>query len=331
MTGDMPGSRQPIVLVITEPDDTTADRVCAAVSRLGSQVFRFDTADFPQRLSMSAVAAGRGWSGYLRTGDELVELGAITAVFVRRPSFFDLPSHLTEIERRHAGLEARYGLGGVLRSVDARWCNDMSSSADASYKPAQLDLFQRCGLTIPRTLVTNEPSAVRHFAAEVGPIVCKPLMTTVLRTAGRGQVVYTQLLTDDDLMNLNGVDYTAHLFQEFVRKAFEVRMTVVDQRTFAVRINAGSPRSYIDWRSDYTTLTYDVIDAPPEVCNAAIAYLSRAGLAFGAFDFAVTSDNVWYALECNPEGQWGWLADACRLPIADAIAEYLVTGSVRHE
>lgn len=52
-------------------------------------------------------------------------------------------------------------------------------------------------------------------------------------------------------------------------------------------------------------------------------YLRSAGLAFGAFDFVVTPDDEWVALECNPEGQWEWLAAETGTPIADAIAGYL--------
>ncbi|MFJ3039213.1 MvdC/MvdD family ATP grasp protein [Streptomyces tendae] len=39
-----------------------------------------------------------------------------------------------------------------------------------------------------------------------------------------------------------------------------------------------------------------------------------AHLVFGCFDFALTGDGSspddWWAIECNPNGQWGWLPDA---------------------
>lgn len=42
------------------------------------------------------------------------------------------------------------------------------------------------------------------------------------------------------------------------------------------------------------------------------------------FDFVVTADTKEYVfLECNAAGQWGWLAEQCRLPIAEAIADEL--------
>lgn len=55
------------------------------------------------------------------------------------------------------------------------------------------------------------------------------------------------------------------------------------------------------------------------------SFLSAAGLTYGAFDFIVTADTEDYVfLECNAAGQWGWLAEECGLPIADAIADELI-------
>lgn len=81
-----------------------------------------------------------------------------------------------------------------------------------------------------------------------------------------------------------------------------------------------------DWRADYAALTYEVIDVPDLVREAMIRYLDAFGLAFGAFDFVATPDGEWVVLECNPAGQWLWLADETGLPIAAALAD-LLTGS----
>ncbi|MGI9001101.1 MAG: hypothetical protein ACR2GH_05490 [Pseudonocardia sp.] len=64
--------------------------------------------------------------------------------------------------------------------------------------------------------------------------------------------------------------------------------------------------------------------APAPVRHGVVAYLRTFGLTFGAFDFSVTPDGRWWFLECNPAGQWGWLADETGLPIAEAIADELV-------
>jgi glutathione synthase/RimK-type ligase-like ATP-grasp enzyme len=227
--------------------------------------------------------------------------------------------------------------------LPARWCNHPAASADAAYKPRQLADFRAAGLDVPDTLLANSADAVRRFAAEHAQIVCKPIATAVVQTADGPRAIYTRLLEPTDLADLSGVDFTAHLFQEYVSpKAFEVRLTVIGQTFLAARIDARSERSRIDWRTDLTALDYQVIDTPPEVRAGVVAYMKARGLAFGCFDFVVTQrdqgdlGNRWRALECNAEGQWQWIAEETGLPIAESIAAWLlgdreVLGDAAHD
>lgn len=213
-------------------------------------------------------------------------------------------------------------------SLPVRWCNQPGRSADAAYKPGQLAAFRACGLKVPRTQITNRADDPRDFAHRVGQLVCKSIASEVVHTFDGSKVVYTHLLTDDDLADLRGVDHTAHLFQEFVPKAFEIRLTIVGDELFAAKISTGSAScAQVDWRRDYDSHTYEVVDTPDEIRSAVMAYMNGAGLAFGAFDFVVTPDDEWVVLECNPEGQWGWIEEKTGLPIADAIAKLLLAGT----
>jgi glutathione synthase/RimK-type ligase-like ATP-grasp enzyme len=131
----------------------------------------------------------------------------------------------------------------LVMSLAVRWCNHPGKSADAAYKPTQLAAFRDCGLTVPRTLITNRADDVLSFVERVGQVVCKAIVSEVVRTTGRSQVVYTHLLTDDDLADLREVHHTAYLFQEYVPKAFEVRLTVVGNEFFAAKIDTSSATS----------------------------------------------------------------------------------------
>lgn len=304
----------------------SADRVEEAIGKRGGSPYRIDTADFPQKLQLSVELEDGGWRGALASCSAgRINLNELVSVYVRRPRPFQFSSKLTSAERRHAGHEARYGLGGVLMSLDVRWCNHPGRSADAAYKPGQLAAFRGCGLRVPRTLITNRVNDVSGFAHRVGQLVCKSIVSEVLHTTEGTKVVYTHLLTDDDLADLHGVHHTAHLFQEYVPRAFEVRLTVVGNEFLAAKISSVSATStQVDWRRDYDSHTYEIIDTPEEIRSAVMVYMNGAGLAFGAFDFVVTPDDEWIALECNPEGQWGWIEEDTGLPIADAIARYLL-------
>ncbi|MGH3622785.1 MAG: hypothetical protein ACRDQ5_13465, partial [Sciscionella sp.] len=246
-------------------------------------------------------------------------------VLYRRPRDFDMPSGMSDPELRFARAQARVGLGGVLASLPVKWINHPSALADCEYKPWQLDLARTVGLRVPASIVTNVPDEVRRFAAEVGDIIVKPLAEPIIAEAGTQKTVWTRRIPAAELIDLAGVELTMHLFQKWLVKAYEVRLTVVGSHVFPVAIYAHSAGTRVDWRSDYDALTYEVVDCPTEVAARARAFLSAACLTYGAFDFAVTADTEEYVfLECNAAGQWGWLAEECGLPIAEAIADELI-------
>jgi len=94
---------------------------------------------------------------------------------------------------------------------------------------------------------------------------------------------------------------------------------VVGHRPFGVAIHADTARGRADWRADYAALTYHPIDVPDTLTAGMTRYLNALGLSFGAFDFVVTPDNEWVMLECNPAGQWLWLAQAAAAPGTDLL------------
>jgi glutathione synthase/RimK-type ligase-like ATP-grasp enzyme len=161
-----------------------------------------------------------------------------------------MPAELSATEGHHAFLEAKYGLGGVLASLPALWVNHPNRAADATYKPMQLVVAARCGLSVPETLITNEAPAVRDFAQR-GRTVTKLLDSSTIAEEGRRKLAYTNLVDEDALADLRGLEVTPHQFQRWVPKAYEARLIVIDKIT-AAAIHAGNASSYVDWRSRST-------------------------------------------------------------------------------
>ncbi len=224
--------------------------------------------------------------------------------------------------------QARIGVGGVLASLPARWLSHPAAIADAEYKPRQLAQLKHAGLTVPPTIITNSPARVRDFAAAYGDLVVKPLAAEpIVWEDGGESIVYTRRLSAGEIgpacEELASVAATAHLFQAWQDKKCESRVTAVGDELFAVAIHADSPAALVDWRSDYDNLRYEPIEVPGPVRAGIAAYLRSAGLAYSAFDFVIRPDGQWITLEANPNGVWGWLAEECGLPIADAIADHL--------
>ncbi len=319
-------ANEPVVLVLGDAGDWSVTEVGRHLDAGGVRWVLLDTADFPQRMNLSARldADHGGWQGEVAIDGKTLRLDEVTAVYYRKPRDFDLPEGLSGPERRFSHAQARVGLGGVLASLPVRWLSHPSALADAEYKPRQLILLRQAGLVTPPTLITNDPAAVRAFAAAHGDLVVKPLAEPIVWEDGGESVVFTRRVAAEDLDTLDGVNITAHLFQPFQEKRCECRVTAVGRdQLFAVAIHAGSSESYVDWRSDYASLRYEVIETPEHIRAGIARYLRAAALAYSAFDFVVRPDGAWVALEANGSGMWGWLAEECGLPIAEAIAAEL--------
>lgn len=144
---------------------------------------------------------------------------------------------MTAEEQHHAYREAKLDMGGVLASLDVLWANHPNRCADAIFKPYQWRLASACGLRVASTVITNDPEAVRSFVerAEHGAIV-KSLGPASITEEDAVKVAFTRRLSDEDIRDLRSVAVTATAVQEWVPKAFEVRLTVIGQGWFQCHV-----------------------------------------------------------------------------------------------
>ncbi|GIG63695.1 ATP-grasp ribosomal peptide maturase [Longispora fulva] len=311
------------ILIISARGDWSAEVVADQLAARGVDCIRIDPGEFPRDARLAA-RLGAGWSGtFTGNGGPRLALEDVTAVYYRRPSDFTMPDGMSGPELGFARSQARVGVGGVLASLPVKWINHPGALADVEYKPRQLAAAADVGFIVPPTLITNDAAAVREFAEATGDLVVKPLADPIVAEAGDYTPVWTRRVTAADLVDLAGVETTAHLFQAWVPKAFEVRLTVVGRRLFPAAIHAGSDAARVDWRADYDSLTYETIACPAPVVASVARFQQRFGLIYGAYDFVVTPDARWVFLECNGGGQFGWLTEELDLPIPAAIADEL--------
>ncbi|SDO62953.1 ATP-grasp ribosomal peptide maturase [Actinacidiphila guanduensis] len=319
MTADRP------VLVVAEQLDAAADMVVDRLNRRGVPVLRYDSADFPQNLTLAAThaAGGAGWRGVLDHGSRSVHLEDVRAVYYRRPGRPVIAGAVPEPYAAWARDQADAALLNVVAALPVRWINNPHDDRAASHKPQQLVCAAACGLRVPRSIITNDPDAARAFGEEVkGPLICKPVLGGRLDSGrGRPLMIATHPLDPDDIDD--SIRLTAHYIQEAVPKSHEVRLTVVDDRLFACSITATTQAALTDWRTDPGGLTFGTTPVPESVAAGVRRYLASYGLVFGAFDFAVTPQGDWVFFECNPAGTWAWVESHTGLPIAAAHADYL--------
>ncbi|MEV5681530.1 ATP-grasp ribosomal peptide maturase [Streptomyces sp. NPDC052179] len=305
------------VLVVTNLDDPTTDLVIDELHGRGVPVVRFDSGDFPTTLSIAASITPDGVQGTLSTPTRSADLSHVRSLYYRRPSGFAFP-HLDEQTTRFAVTQARYGLGGVLASLPGcLYVNHPHRIGDAEFKPSGLAAAVDSGFLVPPTLVTSDPDSARTFVKRHGPVIYKPLSAPLYRIDGVSCTVKVQEVTADELDE--SVAGTVHLFQRRIDKTADVRVTVIGDQVFCVRIGS----DLLDWRTDYSRLTYSVVPPPPGITEALQAYLDHFRLVFGAFDFCVDQEGRWWFLECNSSGQWAWMEPETGLPMVAAMADLL--------
>ncbi|WP_420162276.1 ATP-grasp ribosomal peptide maturase [Nocardiopsis sp. CNT-189] len=307
----------------TAEDDPAADLVIGQLNRRGVPVVRMDPGSFPEQIGLAAEFCSEGVGGAARTRWREAKLEGVRSVYWRRPSPYTAAPGLSAQDAQWVVDQSRWGFGGLLACLPgALYVNHPWRNRDAEAKPLQLTTAAACGLDIPRTLITNDPGRARSFARAHAPVVYKPLWRGDYRAPdGTGRTVWVRAVEPGDIGG--EVAAAAHMFQAGVDKTADVRLTVVGEQMFAVRIE-GAP--VLDWREAYADLAYAPVRVPGAVAAGVRAYLSALGLAFGAFDFALRRDGAWIMLECNPNGQWSWFPDRFTLPIARALADLLEKG-----
>jgi ATP-grasp ribosomal peptide maturase len=287
-------------------------------------VVRFGPADIGDDLTVSARFGTRPAyvAGRVSTPSRSAFLDRVRSVYWRRPRWPEF-AHLGDDDARFAAAQVRYGLGGILYALDGPlWVNHPLKNAAADYKPAQLALADRLGLMVPPTLITNDPDEARAFIVDHGNVIFKTLRWTPYQRDGVPVTGWASPVTPFEIDA--SVRVTPHLFQVRIQKTADVRVLVVGRHLFAVRIESG----LLDWRTDYSALSYNVIDLPDQVSGALLAYLDHYGLVSGSFDLAVDTHGGYWWLELNPNGQWGWLEERTGLEMSAAFADLLTRGAV---
>jgi glutathione synthase/RimK-type ligase-like ATP-grasp enzyme len=194
-------------------------------------------------------------------------------------------------------------------------------NAAAGVKPHALAIAAQSGLRVPETLITNDPAAAREFVAALpGGVAAYKTIGAVgpVGTGDEAVAVWTTRVHADEITD--AVALTAHQFQEWIPKDYEVRVTVVGRHMFAAEIHTPTPLD--DVRTDYDSHTYKQCTVPASVAAGVRRLLDEFGLSYAAMDFLVDPRGTWTLCDLNPSGQWAYIPDL-RTPITHALADLL--------
>jgi glutathione synthase/RimK-type ligase-like ATP-grasp enzyme len=315
------------VLILTQQFDLVADRIVKELEARAVPVFRYDLCEFPEESTLEyRLDSQGGFTGSLRTPYRQIDLEHTRSVLYRRVSDLQPGTDVPFGARGFIHQEAHASFWGAFLSMPCVWVNHPASIAKAEYKPYQLRVAGACGLSIPPTLITNNPNSVISFAEEHGRIIYKTLrpLGTAIESIDAFSPVFTSEVDVNDLDQVDRVRRTSHLFQPLVDKKFELRITIVGDQVFPASISYGNGPVITDFRTAAEgDLQYDVYDLPDEVTTQLRQLMKRLDLNYGAVDMLVTDAGEHIFLEVNPGGEWTWMERLTGMPICAALVDLL--------
>jgi len=320
-----------MILIVTSKRDSHVEAVSRHLDAVGSAWARLNTEDAARNIQLTVTPGNAAGTIHVKDSGKNIDLQQVRAVWYRKPEPVSL-SHLRLESAAVEYVEAEFteillGLYGLLGHV--LWINNPFTTRIAHRKMLQLQIAAKVGFSIPRSVITNSTEVAFRFARDVGSdLAIKSLGALNVTTEAGGQSVqygiFTRRISQAELEEAkDSIVHMPTLFQEFVEKACELRVTCVGEKVFACRIE---PRqgdvTADDYRFDTTNLSHSAWECP-ELHGSLRAYMRAFGLNFACFDIAITKTGEAVFFESNPNGQWAWVENLTGLPIGKAIADEL--------
>lgn len=322
------------ILIPTIQDDIHAAAVARVLGDMGHRPIRWFCGDLPE-AGTATFAVGDAGPVTLQPGagvDDDLAIDSVDVLWNRRVGAPVLRRALVAGDKEFAIRETELFVRGLLMAVSRRAfaVNDYERARSAENKLVQLQVAHELGLAVPPTLVGNDPARIRAFLAahqETGTIM-KPFKPVTWEGGDHIAILYTSKLTLADLPDDDILQLSPSIYQAYVPKAFEVRVTCMGGEVIAAQLHSqDTARGAVDWRiASSGELRITPIDLPTRIADACRAVMHRLGLLFGCFDFVVTPEGEYVFLEVNQMGQFLWIEDANpEISLLQPFCEFLVS------
>ena len=297
------------VVILGSRDDEHAAHTAAYLQTLGTDAEFLDSLTFPTELGMEFRPDSRSGSLILPCGRPLA-FEEIQSVYWRNyggPSVVDLP----DAEQAYiAANDARGALESLLISLPTRWVNGWEGYNLHQTKPAALAKVAAAGVRVPKTLISNDPEAVREFASAVPNCIFKPV-----QGGAHTRRLSPEMLTDNALQRLRVTPVTIQ--EEILGQ--DIRVFVAGEEIHACEISTDA----IDFRDDQAALIHPVA-LPDEVAADCRLAAETLHLLWTGIDLRRTDAGEYVFLEANPSPMFIGFEERTGLPLTAALGRLLL-------
>jgi glutathione synthase/RimK-type ligase-like ATP-grasp enzyme len=279
-----------MILVCGGLADGVTEFVCARLEQAGYPYHLLDLAHYPADYRVAWRWTNAGPTGTIAGLNWVLNLEALTGVYVR---FLGpegrLPTAGDPEDAAALQFEADAGLMALFEDLPCPVVNRVGGGMSNNSKPYQSLLIRRAGLSVPATLVTSDPEAVRAFQTEYGDVIYKSAsgIRSIVRRLGPDQLTRLAFLRDGPAQ-----------FQSFV-PGRNVRVHTVGDAVFATLIETEA----VDYRyagRDGLDVAMRPMKLPAAVVDACLRAARSLDLLFAGIDLKETPDGDYICFEVNP-------------------------------
>lgn len=305
------------VLIVSNTLDLATDYVCVELNDRGVKYLRLNR----DKLEQYEIC--------LDVLDCLLEItiGAESFIVTEKLKsvYYRAPIYLRDIYKQKISIEdqlSRTQWTAFVRNLgmfrNSRWMNSTEATFIAENKMLQLRIAKQIGFNCPHTIVSN---TVLANLIENKSYIVKSIDTALLQFGKNEAFVYANVVTGKEFALYNN-HIAPVILQDYIKPKIDIRVTVVGNRVFAVKILKNGKGVDGDWRTFKHDIAFIPFDLPPEIALQCKTIVSELGLYFGGIDL-IDSDGTYFFIEINPTGEWGWLINSANLPIHKAICDFL--------
>lgn len=308
-----------MILLVTNQRDLTTDYIVRELQDRKVPYYRLNTETISDHKCSIGYKSLDDWN----IGN--IEGESVSSAYFRRPSapICRLKSLKNE-EQEYVQMEWLAFLKSIYSRLDRKWFSSPINISLAEDKPRQLLLANKIGFNIPQSIISNNFSHIISRTPSEN-LIAKPLRQALISGYDE-KVVFTSRIPKITQEHEASISFAPSIFQQEIIKRFDVRVTVVGPKVFPVAIwSQENTETEVDWRKGGNiNLVHEHIDIPSNIKDKCIELVKMLGLKFGAIDLICDKNNNYWFLEINPNGQWAWIENQTKLPIASTIVDELL-------
>lgn len=304
-----------MILIITHKEDFTADFVIEKLNNKGIEYFRLNCEDIDKE---KYIFQGSNNFDFIVNNIE-----SFNSVWFRRTR---LPVIESENEAEKFYILSDYDslFENIFHLINAKkWLSHPKHVYEAENKIFQIKTAQSIGFRVPDSLITNSHSKlISFFDKHKNNIIIKPIRQGRIKQKDGFKTIFTNKIDLAKIKKIRDFDLTPCIFQEYVEKEYEIRVTVIGEKVFSAKVNSqAKEKTKIDWRKE--KIPFEPYKLPSSISDKCLEITKKLNLSFSAIDLIKRPDGEYVFLENNPNGQWAWLEMEAGLKISDEIINFL--------